>query len=177
MRKNLNSYAIILLALLTLSACKKKESPPPQPAAQPKPSAQVQKPVQKQASSAKSVQNPVPQFEVSKMKDPFKPYVVEQPKPAQTTRMRPSPDALPIESYDLSRFKVAGIIVGMKENSALVIDPAGKGYVIKKGMTIGSNRGVITRITASAIEVDEKYVEENGRTKRRTVRLTLPQKK
>lgn len=177
MRKNPNRYAVILMVLLALSACKKEESPPP-PAAQPKPSAQVPKPVQKQASSATVAQNPAPQFEVSKMKDPFKPYVVEQPKqPAPSAEVRPSPDALPIESYDLGKFRVVGIIVGMKENSALVIDPAGKGYVVKKGMTIGSNRGVIMRITASAVEVDERYVEESGRKKRRTVRLTLPQKR
>lgn len=168
------------MALLAVSGCKKKEEAPPRPAVQPKQAAQAPKPVQKQASSVKPVQS-APQFEVSKMKDPFKPFIVEQPKlpaqTAQTTQARPALDALPIESYDLSKFKVAGIIVGMKENSALVIDPAGKGYVVKKGMTIGSNRGVITRITSSTIEVDEKYVEDNGRKKRRTVRLTLPQKK
>lgn len=151
---------------------------PLQPAATPKPAVVSPKPVQKQVSSAKTPQSTALQFDFSKQKDPFKPYVQEQPKLATPVAGTPrSSSALPIESYETARFKVTGIIVGMKENSALVIDPAGKGYVVKQGMTIGSNGGRITKITPSSIEIDEKFKDDTGRTKRRTVRLTLPQKK
>ena len=85
-------------------------------------------------------------------------------------------DLLPIQSYELSKFKVAGIIVGLKENTALVIDPAGKGYVVKQGMLIGSDDGKITRITATTIEVVESY-NDNGRIRKKTSKLILPQKK
>jgi type IV pilus assembly protein PilP len=77
----------------------------------------------------------------------------------------------------LSKFKVSGIIVGLKENRALVIDPAGKGYVVKKGMLIGDSDGQITDITATSIVVQEKYRDDNGHIKSRTVQLTLPKKK
>ena len=72
----------------------------------------------------------------------------------------------------MSSFKVSGIIVGLSQNTALVVDPAGKAYVVKPGMTIGSNNGRITRITRNTIEVDERI---NG--KKTLVKLSLPQKK
>ena len=72
---------------------------------------------------------------------------------------------------------MAGIIVGLVENRALVIDPVGKGYVVKQGMLIGDNDGRISKITATTIEVIENYRDDNGHISKRTVRLTLPQKK
>jgi type IV pilus assembly protein PilP len=60
--------------------------------------------------------------------------------------------------------------------SALVIDPSGKGYVVKHGMLIGSNDGRVTRVTATTIEVIESY-NDNGRIRKRTSKLILPQKK
>jgi type IV pilus assembly protein PilP len=44
-------------------------------------------------------------------------------------------------------------------------------------MLIGDSEGQITRITATAIEVLEKYKDDDGRMKRRTVKLTLPKKR
>ena len=110
-------------------------------------------------------------------KDPFKSLLSLQgqvAKPAASTRTK---NSLPIQSYDLSKFKVAGIIVGLVENRALVVDPVGKGYVVKQGMLIGDNDGRISKITATTIEVIENYSDDNRHISKRTVRLTLPQKK
>ena len=54
---------------------------------------------------------------------------------------------------------------------------SGKGYVLKQGMLIGDNDGRISRITATTVEVVENYRDDNGRIRKRTVKLTLPQKK
>ena len=67
--------------------------------------------------------------------------------------------------------------VGLKENSALIIDPAGKGYVVKQGMLIGNNDGRISKITSSSLDVVESYRDDNGHHRKRTIKLTLPQKK
>ena len=95
-------------------------------------------------------------------------------RPAASAR---TADLLPIQIYDVSKFKVSGIIVGLKANSALIIDPAGKGYVVKEGMLIGNNDGRISKITASSLEVAESYRDDNGHLSKRTIKLTLPQKK
>jgi len=86
-------------------------------------------------------------------------------------------DALPIQSFDTEKFRVTGIITGVRENSALVIDPNGKGYVVREGMMLGSNDGRIKRITSSTVEVEENFRDDNGRVKKRVVKLALTRKK
>ncbi len=181
MRKKGNSSILIVVLLLgmALVGCAKKQQPPPPQAATPKPTVAATPasvPVQQQASSAKAGQV---QFDFSSKKDPFKPFatMVMPASPAVGGKVGKPEEVLPIQRYDVTKFKVSGIIVGLKENSALIIDPKGKGYVVKEGMLIGENNGRIVRIAPTYLEVTEQYREENGRIRKRTTRLTLPQKK
>ena len=184
MIRNQNS-AYLLLVLLVLSAgCKKDEAPLPQPVkpGKAKPAAQPASPVQGQFSSA--ARGPAG-LDFSKRTDPFKsqaPVVTLTPgasgkQGGQPGSTPPSGDALPIQSFEVTKFKVAGIIAGLKENRALLIDPNGKGYVVQTGMQIGNANGRISRITATAVEVVERYKESSGRTKSRTIVLTLAKKR
>ncbi len=179
-RNRLLQGSLFLLALFFLAVgCKKEEQPPPAPPARPSPAAKPRPPVQSQQSSAKVPGNQAVSLEFTNRKDPFKPFLSTQ---VARTQQQPvaalaGKDLLPIQSYDLNKFKVAGIIVGLKENTALVIDPTGKGYVVKQGMLIGNGGGRISRISAAAIEVVEKYRDEKGRMHTRTSQLTLPHKK
>lgn len=155
------------------------------------------KPVQAKPSSAKvaAAKNPVqPQISTSKRltplssvnleftnrRDPFKPYA-QMPAQKQTAKSKSSKgrvsDPLPIQKFDTERFKISGIITGMKENSALLIDPNGKGFVVKEGMLVGNNDGVVKRITSSTVEVEETFSDDNGKLRKRTVKLTLLRKK
>ncbi len=183
MKKRKNSHylvVILLIAGLMPGGCKKEEQPaPPPPPPKHMPAVKPAMPVQKQPSSAKVPEGPVAvSLDFANRKDPFKPFVSPQaPTAKQAVAVAPkSRDLLPIQNYELSKFKVAGIIVGLKENRALVIDPTGKGYVVKQGMLIGSNEGRISKITATVVEVVESY-NEDGRIRKKTSRLTLPQKK
>ncbi len=85
-------------------------------------------------------------------------------------------NALPIHSFDVSQFKLIGIITGDRQNEAMVVDPNGKGYVIKAGMTIGKNEGLITSITNSGVDVVEQFRDDNGRVRKETIKITLPRK-
>lgn len=160
-----------------MSGCKKEETPPAQvPASvQKKAPPKGQSPVQGKISSAQLTPHAGQQFDVSSKKDPFKPYVIEQKaaKPVHRTR---SEDALPIQQYEVGQFRVAGIIVGLKENRAQIIDPMGKAYIVREGMRIGSNDGKIVKISATGIEVLELFREDNGKIVRRIVKLTLAKK-
>lgn len=172
---------MLLLVALCGVGCKKEEAPPPQPAKprtapQPKPV-----PLQAQLSSATSTGA---SLDFSKKTDPFKSQapVVVKPQPGSQGNggggaAAPSGDVLPIQSYEVTKFKVAGIIAGLRENQALVIDPNGKGYVVRAGMPIGNANGRISRITSSSVEVVERYREGGGRIKSRTIVLTLPKKR
>lgn len=178
---------------LTASGCKKKDSPPA-PQAIPLPQKTVSAPsapakpimanrsagksaVQKQISTAKKTVPPGGvSLDFTNRRDPFKPFIQAPQQDAGKSKIRQR-DALPIQSFDTEKFRISGIITGLRENSALVIDPAGKGYVIKEGMQIGNNDGRVKKVTASSVEVEESFRDDNGKVRKRIVKLTLLRKK
>jgi type IV pilus assembly protein PilP len=176
-RENRQKILIVLFVLLFMfsAGCKKKEVPSPQPAPKAKHEVQKVTPVQMQQSSAQSTGGVNPSIDFANRKDPFKPFVVES-KSVPVFQRSAGYGLLPIQNYEVGQFKVLGIITGLKDNSALVVDPAGKAYVIKPGMEIGKNGGHIEKISTTSIEVIEKYRDENGKIGKRTIKLTLPRK-
>jgi type IV pilus assembly protein PilP len=163
----------------TLPGCKKNEQPAPvvQPAKAFAP--QQPKPVQKPVSSAlKLSPPPVNQFDFSNKKDPFKPFLVVKPHPAPAPGGvgRVARSGLPIHSFDVNQFKLIGVVTGDRQNKAMVVDPSGKGYVLKVGMTIGKNDGLITSISNAGVDVLEQFRDDNGRVRKETIRITLPRK-
>ena len=184
MRRNRISAYLLLLLLVFSAGCKKEEAPPPQPAdpGTAKPAAKPASPVQGHFSSAT---RGAVGLDFSRRTDPFKsqaPVVTltpgaPGPQAGQPGAAPPAADALPIQSFEVTKFKVAGIIAGLRENRALLIDPNGKGYVVQAGMQIGNANGRISRITATTVEVVERYKESSGRTKSRTIVLTLAKKR
>jgi type IV pilus assembly protein PilP len=190
MKKKLNNlFCNILFAatlVFILCNCGKKEEAPPSPTPQVPSVSKPQENVQKQASSAHSlVQKQVSSanlphavgsgIDFNTQKDPFKPFLAAT-KAAPVVKRNRLGQILPILNYDVSQFKITGIIVGLNQNSAMVVDPAGKPYVVKAGMDIGRNNGIITKITPNFIEVYEQYRDESGKLIKKTVRLTLPKK-
>jgi type IV pilus assembly protein PilP len=168
---------LLIAGLLIPGGCNQQEQPPSPPPAQTAPRVKVSPPVQKPQTSARISENAASSLVFTDRKDPFKSLLSLQGQAAKPSASTRTKNSLPIQSYDLSKFKVAGIIVGLVENRALVVDPVGKGYVVKQGMLIGDNDGRISKITATTIEVIENYRDDNGHISKRTVRLTLPQKK
>lgn len=179
-----NSTGLFLIAamaslVLACGGCKKgEEAPPPAPADASKSHPQAKPPVQAQTSSAQLPVGGLHSLDFSGRKDPFKPFLQEKAqRPAATTGGSPSVGLLPIQGYSVGQFRVTGIIAGFKENKALIVDPAGKGYVVKAGMRIGNNNSVISKVTPSYLEVVERSRDDvTGKMSRRTVKLTLPKK-
>jgi len=183
MKRNPNylRFAAPLLLVALLFGCSKKEEQPASPAPV------QQEPATPAATPAQPVQNPLPsavnqggELDFRNRTDPFKAYAPAVAAPtgaAGPTAARRSEDLLPIQSFEVSKFKVAGIIAGLQENRALLIDPTGKGYVVHTGMKIGNNDGRITRITSSSVEVVETSRDDSGRIRKRTIVLTLTKKR
>jgi type IV pilus assembly protein PilP len=140
----------------------------------------VIKPVQRQISSVAmtTAQLHSNLFDFSNKKDPFKPFVVAKaittPTPADVKNSLK--DGLPIHSFDVSQFRLIGIVTGGKDNQAMVVDPNGKGYVLKSGMFIGKNDGKVVAITAVGVDVLEQFKDDNGRVRKENIRITLPRK-
>ncbi len=170
----------VMVCLLPLVGCGKGQpAPPAAPSRPPKVVSPPPKPVQKQVSSSMALTTlPVNQFDFSSKKDPFKPFVFAkaEPKNSPETIQKIKRNSLPIHSYEVSQFKLIGVITGGKENQAMVTDPGGKGYVLKVGMLIGANDGRVTSISTSGVDVLEQFKDDNGRVRRETIKLTLPRK-
>lgn len=189
MKQNLQKNSIMKVMLVVASTvvtlqciqgCNKSEQQTQAPASKSIPDAAKQqtKAIQKPISSSLKISPPpVNQFDFSTKKDPFKPYVVIKPAvTAAETMKKDLKSVLPIHGFDISQFKLIGVVTGSKENKAMVTDPNGKGYVLKAGMTIGKNEGRITAITNSGVEILEQFRDDNGRVRKEYIKITLPRK-
>ncbi len=178
-KKSRNRQVVKLLLVLFVIfsiGCKKEEVKVPPPVKKESIKAKPLPPVQDRQSSARLMASAPLQTVLENIKDPFKPFVVEI-KPVSPVFGRGSGHGLlPIPSFDIGQFRVQGIIAGLRQNSALVVDPSGKAYVVKAGMEIGKNGGKIEKINSNGIEVKEMFRDEKGKIKTRIVRLTLPRK-
>jgi len=165
-----------------------KTAEPPKKAEQTKPAAvktseKKTPPAEKKqaASSPAEVQKTAAEFtyDPTGKPDPFVPLVTEIPASRQLSRTAvPSAvsesDLTPLQKYDLSELKLVAIILqGNSEPTAMVEDKAGYGYIIKKGMLIGKNNGIIKEINGSGVVVDEKTVDTTGVEKTKTTTLTI----
>lgn len=185
LQRNNPAATFVVLATISLlvSGCSKKEQPAPvaAPVATVQPAQQQAQAVQKPISSAPVKLPAAPasnQFDFSGKKDPFKPDSTLKPvqSRSQSDVDKAMKGGLPIHSFDVNQFKLIGIISGGKENQAMVVDPGGKGYVLKVGMTIGKNDGRITAINANGVDVVEQFKDDNGRVRKENIKITLPRK-
>ena len=161
---------VVALLLMSVAGCGKKDAPPPDAA---KAAAGTRPPVQARSSSVKplAIQE---RFDFAGKKDPFRSYVVVSK--AKLPLPPISEKQLPIQQFEVNQFKVLGIITGLVDNRAMVLDPAGKSYVIKDGSLIGPHNGRVLKIVPTFIEVTEQYREDSGKIVSRVVKLTLPRK-
>jgi len=170
------SVLLAILLLLQQVGCKK--TPPPPPAPPPVAVNQPQVVVQKPISTVKMAPVQTNQLDFSAKKDPFKPYIsVKVATSAELSKLkRDLKPLLPIHSFDVSRFRLIGTVTDSKGNKAMVVDPAGKGYVLRVGMTIGKNEGKITRIDTSGVDVVEQFHDDNNKMRKESIRIPLLRK-
>lgn len=160
---------------IMVSGCKKTEEPDATVADQNPPAQAPQQPAVAPEPVVQTTQEAGTQIDFTGRKDPFKPFVVDATRSLPQKRNKFGV-VLPILNYEVSQFQLKGIIIGLKQNTAMVLDPTGKPYVVKTGMEIGRNEGKITKITSNYVEVFEKYRDENGRLNKNIIKLTLPKK-
>ena len=109
--------------------------------------------------------------------DPFTPLISEAAITGQRADVQAAPEAAdlaPLQKYDLSELNLVAIIIRDDNiSTAMVEDKAGYGYILKQGMLIGKNNGIIRHITPNTIVVEEKIVDPSGSEKNNTVTLSV----
>lgn len=132
--------------------------PPPQsPVSQTGTSADAEMPV---------FQNPEGyHYDPTGRRDPFKPFGESQA--ASAPELGPSPDQPttppePLQTFDVTQFKLLGIIWQVKDPKAMVLDPNGRTHLIRRQTKIGRNNGFVAAIREGEVIVVEPSVGENG---------------
>jgi type IV pilus assembly protein PilP len=103
--------------------------------------------------------------------DPFKSFILEQEEMAEKVKRKPRTY---LETLDLSQLELIAIITGPQGNYAMVKDSKGVGHVIIKGTAIGTNGGVVDRITDREVVIREEYQDFRGATRFKDVSKKLP---
>jgi len=79
----------------------------------------------------------------------------------------------PLADFDLTQLVVLGVVWNTKNPRALVTDPEGRSFVLKKGSPIGKNNGRVIRIDDDFILVQEKFVDFEGTVSTKNVEMRI----
>jgi len=181
---NKNKNRIFIFSILAISLCcaqgcdflKSQESSESAPDTVTQANS-VDAPVMEQISSSSAIpgqqQN---NFDFSSKKDPFKPYIAAVNIPTGASKRISDISNLPIHSYEISQFRLLGVVLGGNGDRAMVADPQGRGYVLRTGMTIGKNNGRVTSITSGGVDVVEQYRDDSGKIRKERISIKLPRK-
>ncbi|WKZ56294.1 MAG: pilus assembly protein PilP [Bdellovibrionota bacterium] len=82
-------------------------------------------------------------------------------------------DATPLERYPYEELRLAAVLAGIDTPTAIVENPAGKGYRVTKGTKIGLNGGEVVEILPDKILILETEVDFTGEKKTRTIEMVL----
>ena len=163
---------ILMLALLFGTGawgCSQSGQTPSTPT--PIASRQTQKPIS-QGTPTVTEEKPEAAYSYNPLgrRDPFAPIVVKEEKQEKLGE-RP-----PLERYNFSDFKLTAIIWGGFGYNAMVEAPDGKGYLVRIGTIMGPNKGVVKKITADKMIIEEKYKNFSGETERKENVIELRKK-
>jgi type IV pilus assembly protein PilP len=103
--------------------------------------------------------------------DPFRSFIAEQEEIAEKQKRKPKTY---LETLDLSQLELIAVIVGPHGNYAMVRDSKGTGHVITKGTAIGTEGGVVDRITDREVVIKEDYKDFRGNVKQKEIAKKLP---
>lgn len=103
-------------------------------------------------------------------RDPFRSLLAQEKDKKDTARRDDLP---PLQRFGVEEFVLGGITWDDKGAMALARGPDGKGYILKPGMLLGPNGGVVKRITPSDVEVHEKATDYRGKITTRVILLEL----
>lgn len=168
-----SALAILIVALLlVISGCSQEKGETTKASkVVKKVPARAEKPKEQTSpSETEQVEDTFAGYTATVVRDPFLPFLKEE-----AVAVKRGSALTPLEKFDLGELKIVGILTKGNQTVALVEDNEGKGYTVKKGVKMGKNGGIISRITDKEIIVIEEYFDLTGRKITKEKRLTLPQ--
>jgi Tfp pilus assembly protein PilP len=84
-------------------------------------------------------------------RDPFQSYFDITGETQEIAKLEP------LQKHDLSKLKVIAIVTGTVQPAAMILDPTGKPFLVKRGALVGPPRGRVARILSDRVVVEREY--------------------
>ena len=130
-----------------------KPPPPPEPAAAPAPT---------------YAYNPVGK------RDPFRSPEAE---PAAQAALANATCTEPLCRFDIDQLTLVAVVSGDANPVAMVQDPQGRGYFVRRNTRVGRQGGKVTQIMSDAVVVTEYFTTPDGKTTANPVTLAIKSEK
>ncbi len=93
-------------------------------------------------------------------RDPFDSLIIAEPEVVDKVVRKKS--APPLESYDVSNFKLIATLWNKVGNYAVITLPHGKSYTIIEGVRLGLYNGKVHKITRDSVIIRESIKDHKG---------------
>jgi type IV pilus assembly protein PilP len=107
--------------------------------------------------------------------DPFVPLIADILAKSKTeaSSSRDKEYLTPLQKYELKDLKLVAVVVSDNEPTAMLEDPTGYGYFVRKGMLVGPNDGVVERVIPNGLIIKEKFYNSLGEEEPKISTLTI----
>lgn len=159
---------VFLGASAALLACGQSTPTPPaavaKPAVAPEPSATEPA----APAAAPFVYNPVGK------RDPFRSPDAE---PATQAALASASCNEPLCRFDVNQLTLVAVVSGDANPLAMVQDPAGRGYFVRRNTRVGRQGGKVTQIMSDALVITEYFTTPDGKTTANPITLAIKSEK
>ncbi|HET9037697.1 MAG TPA: pilus assembly protein PilP [Myxococcaceae bacterium] len=161
-------WMLACAAVAFLAACGSTSAPPPaSPAKAPPPKpAQAAAPAAPQAPAY--VYNPIGK------RDPFRSPDAE---PATQAALASTACTEPLCRFDIDQLTLVAVVSGDANPLAMVQDPAGRGYFVRRNTRVGRQGGKVTQILSDAVVITEYFTTPDGKTTANPITLAIKTEK
>jgi hypothetical protein len=102
-------------------------------------------------------------------RDPFRPFTLDL-----RAETRDEAIASPLQRYELSQLRLAGVVVDVLPPRAMLQDNSGMGFIVTPGTPIGRRHGVVKSIEPRRVVVEEVALDDCGRQRLHQVVIDMP---
>lgn len=172
MRARVFSMGCALAAALVTSGCGDDGGSAPAAAPTAAPTA-PRKPAAAAAAAAPAVPVSTYQYAYNPLgkRDPFRSPLDELRQGAQGAQVEACTE--PLCQWDLDQLVLVAVVTGDANPIAMVEDPQGRGYIIKRNTKIGKQGGKVTQILRDSVTVTEFWTAPDGKVNPNPVAMRL----
>ncbi len=153
---------VMVASVAALGACSDgpKPSSTPRAAAKPAP-AKVAEPAAEAAAAATDIPAVAYSYNPLGKRDPFRVPEEIVPRAGAADVNRDCSD--PLCQWDLEQLTLTAVVTGDSNPFAMLVDPQGRGYIVRRNTKVGRQGGRVTQVLRDALVVTEYWNQPDGK--------------